>query len=135
MRRLRELTAHTTTPDRPRLLLIDDDVAVHEMLEPELTRNGYELEKAFSGSDGLERAERSKPDVIILDLSMPGMSGFQVAARLKEREATARIPILVFTAKDLSEEDRELLRHGVNGIVMKGSAAGARLISAIQSIS
>jgi signal transduction histidine kinase/DNA-binding response OmpR family regulator len=134
MRRLRELTAHTT-PDKPRLLLIDDDVSVHELLEPELTRNGYELEKAYSGPDGLERAERSKPDVIILDLSMPGMSGFQVAARLKEREATSRIPILVFTAKDLSEEEREQLRHGVTGIVMKGSAAGARLISAIQAIS
>jgi signal transduction histidine kinase/DNA-binding response OmpR family regulator/ligand-binding sensor domain-containing protein len=135
MRRLRELTAHTATPDKPRLLLIDDDVAVHEMLEAELTRNGYELEKAFSGPDGLEQAARNKPDVIILDLSMPGMTGFQVAARLKEHEATARIPILVFTARDLSEADRELLRHGVNGIVMKGSAAGARLISAIQAIS
>jgi len=135
MKRLRELTAHADSSPKPRLLLIDDDVAVHEMLEPELTRNGYELETALSGAEGLERIERAKPDVIILDLSMPGMTGFQVAARLKEREATARIPILVFTARDLSESERDQLRTGVNGIVMKGSAAGARLISAIQAIS
>jgi signal transduction histidine kinase/DNA-binding response OmpR family regulator/ligand-binding sensor domain-containing protein len=133
MRRLRELTINARTPEKPRLLLIDDDVAVHDLLEPELTRLGYQLAKAYSGADGLALAELGKPDVIILDLTMPGMTGFQVAALLKQHEVTARIPILVFTAKDLSEHDREQLRSA-SGFVMKGSAAGARLIRAIQAI-
>ena len=134
MRRLREITVRAATPRHPRLLLIDDDVSVHDMLEPELTRQGYQLEKAFSGAEGLQRAESSKPDVIILDLMMPGLSGFEVAERLRRRDETARIPIFVLTSKDLTPEDREQLRQGVSGLVMKGSAAAHRLITAIQSL-
>jgi signal transduction histidine kinase/DNA-binding response OmpR family regulator/ligand-binding sensor domain-containing protein len=134
MRRLREITVRAATPRRPRLLLIDDDVSVHDLLEPELTKQGYQLEKAFSGAEGLQRAESSKPDVIILDLMMPGLSGFEVAELLRRQEATARIPIFVLTAKDLTPQDREQLRQGVTGLVMKGSAAALRLITAIQSL-
>jgi signal transduction histidine kinase/DNA-binding response OmpR family regulator/ligand-binding sensor domain-containing protein len=134
MRRLREITARTSAPKRPRLLLIDDDVSVHDMLEGELTKQGYQIEKAFSGAEGLERAEKSLPDVIILDLAMPGMSGFEVAAQLKEIESTARIPILAFTAKELTPEDREQLRGGFVGVVAKGSSAGRRLIQAIHAL-
>ncbi|HEX7151199.1 MAG TPA: response regulator [Thermoanaerobaculia bacterium] len=134
MRRLADITRRAATPRHARLLLIDDDVSVHDMLEQELTKEGYELEKAFSGPEGLERAELSPPDVIILDLMMPGMSGFEVAETLRQREATARIPILILTARELSDIDREELRNGVNGLVLKGSAAGARLIRAIQGL-
>jgi Signal transduction histidine kinase len=134
MRRLREITSRTSAPKRPRLLLIDDDVSVHDMLEAELTKNGYQIEKAFSGAEGLERAQKSLPDVIILDLAMPGMSGFEVAAYLKERDATARIPILAFTAKELTEDDREQLRGGFVAVVAKGTSAGKRLIQAIHAL-
>jgi signal transduction histidine kinase/CheY-like chemotaxis protein/ligand-binding sensor domain-containing protein len=129
LRRLTEITGRGA-----RLLLVDDDAAVHQMLEQELAKEGYVLESATSGSDALERAERSRPDVIILDLMMPGMSGFEVAERLRQRESTARIPIVVMTAKDLTEADRERLRHGFDGLVMKGHTAGARLIRAIRSL-
>ncbi|HWS71723.1 MAG TPA: response regulator [Thermoanaerobaculia bacterium] len=73
--------------------------------------------------------------MIILDLAMPGMSGFQVAESLRQRESTSRIPILVFTAKDLSADDRAQLRTGVSAIVPKGTSAGLRLIRALQNLS
>ena len=133
LRRLRELTARAAAPHRAKLLLIDDDVSVHDLLEPELSKQGYQLEKAYSGKEGLERAEAVRPDVIILDLMMPEMSGFRVAELLRECEATARIPILAFTAKDVTAEEREQLRT-CSAIVAKGSAAGKRLITAIQSL-
>jgi CheY-like chemotaxis protein len=104
------------------------------MLEQELTREGYVLERATSGAEALERAEKLRPDVIILDLMMPGMSGFEIAEALRLRETTSRIPIVVLTAKELTAEDRERLRHQVSGLVMKGSAASARLIRAIRSL-
>src|SRR5258708_12140043 len=94
MRRLREITVRASEPRRPRLLLIDDDVTVHDLLEPELTKQGYQLEKAFSGAEGLQRAESSTPDVIILDLMMPGLSGFELAERLKPRGTSRPIPTL-----------------------------------------
>ena len=134
VRRLSEITSRSPTPRHAKLLLIDDDVRVHDMLEQELAAKGYRLEKAFSGPEGLELAEEFRPDVIILDLMMPGMSGFEVAELLRQREHTARIPILVLTAKELTAADREQLRQGVSGLVVKGTAAASRLIRAIQSL-
>lgn len=134
LRRLAEITGRDALPRNARLLLIDDDASVHQLLEQELTREGYLLETATTGAEALERAERVRPDVIILDLMMPGMNGFELAERLRQRETTSRIPILVLTAKDLTADDRERLRHDVSGLVMKGSAAGARLIRAIRSL-
>ncbi len=135
LRRLAEITTRAAMPKNARLLLIDDDVSVHDMLEQELRNEGYQLEKAFSGAEGLERAQSSRPDVIILDLAMPGMSGFQVAELLRQRDETSRIPILVFTAKDLTADDRAQLRSGVRAIVPKGTSAGMRLIRALESLS
>ncbi|HEV7767255.1 MAG TPA: response regulator [Thermoanaerobaculia bacterium] len=129
LRRLSEITGRGA-----RLLLVDDDATVHQMLEQELVKEGYVLEIATSGADAIERAERSHPDVIILDLMMPGMSGFEVAERLRQRESTAHIPIIVLTAKDLTAADHDRLRHGVSGLVLKGTNAGARLIRAIRSL-
>ena len=83
----------------------------------------------------MERAEISRPDVIILDLSMPGLSGYQVAQRLRQRESTARIPIVVLTAKELTDDDRAQLRHATNDTVVKGAAAASRLIRAIRQLS
>jgi signal transduction histidine kinase/DNA-binding response OmpR family regulator/ligand-binding sensor domain-containing protein len=134
MRRLREIIVRTSAPKRPHLLLIDDDVSIHDMLEAELTKQGYLIEKAFTGAEGLEKAARSLPDVIILDLAMPGMSGFDVAAHLKQNDVTARIPILAFTAKELTEADREQLKGGFIAVVAKGSSAGKRLIQAIHAL-
>jgi len=131
LRRLADITSNGTRTKR--LLLIDDDAAVHDMLEHELSHEGYEVDKAFSGPEGLERAEKTRPDVIILDLSMPGMSGFQVAQALRQRETTARIPIVVLTAKELTDDDRAQLKQATNETVMKGAAAASRLIRAIRA--
>jgi signal transduction histidine kinase/CheY-like chemotaxis protein/ligand-binding sensor domain-containing protein len=134
LRRLAEITGRDGLPRHARLLLIDDDLSVHQLLEHELANEGYVLDTVTSGAEAIERAERVRPDVIILDLMMPGMNGFELAERLRQRESTSSIPILVLTAKDLTPADRERLRHGVSGLVMKGSAAGARLIRAIRSL-
>ena len=134
LRRLAELTGRDGISRHARLLLVDDDKSVHELFAQQLVREGYVVDTATSGAEGLRRAEAMRPDVIILDLMMPEMSGFELAERLKQRETTARIPIVVLTAKDLTPEDHARLRDGVSGWVMKGSSAGARLIHAIRSL-
>ena len=134
LRRIADITGRAGLPRNARLLLIDDDLSVQHLIEQELANEGYVLDTVTSGAEALERAERVRPDVIILDLMMPGMNGFELAERLRQRESTSGIPILVLTAKDLTADDRERLRHGVSGLVMKGSAAGARLIRAIRSL-
>ena len=128
--RLREVTSRGSGSKR--LLVIDDDAAVHALLDAELSTLGYEIEKSYSGEDGLRVATQSSPDVIILDLMMPDMSGFDVAESLKVNPRTARIPILVLTAKEITSHDRALLHTKVSSFVQKGTSGREQLLREIR---
>ena len=113
LRRVQELTPPPEADGRAAVLLIDDDPQVHDVLELELTDAGYELYSAASARAGIEIATRRKPGVIILDLVMDGMDGFQAAHALRREPATASTPILVFTSKELEVEDRGHVRGAI----------------------
>ena len=133
LQRVREITARGGD-GKPRLLLIDDDAAVHTLIDEDLSGHGYAIEKVFSGEEGLKAAEANAPDAIILDLMMPGMSGFEVAAWLKDNPRTANIPILILTSKELSNEDRQLLHSKVASFVQKGTSAREQLVREIRRV-
>jgi Signal transduction histidine kinase len=134
VQRIKELTMMRISARRPLLLLIDDDPTVHEMIEDDLIANGYDLMRAYSGQEGIDAAVKNSPDLIVLDLLMPGMSGFEVARQLKERAETARVPIVVLTSKDLSREERERLRLHISAIVQKGEGVRSRLVAEIHAV-
>jgi signal transduction histidine kinase/CheY-like chemotaxis protein len=131
LQRIRDVTERAP---RPRLLLIDDDAAVHSLLDAELSNLGYSFEGALNGEDGLRAARENAPDVIILDLMMPGMSGFEVAESLKDDPITANIPILVLTSRDLSADDRRDLQTKVTSFVQKGKSAREQLLREIRRL-
>ena len=124
----------TSDQSKTRLLLIDDDTSLHELLDDELTRLGYTIESAFTGETGFAAAKANAPDVIILDLMMPGMSGFEVAGALKDDAITANIPILVLTSKEISADERRDLQSKVTSFVQKGKSARAQLLREIRRI-
>ena len=132
--RLRELAPATGAREISRLLVIDDDPGVHELLGEELRALGFAPEHAHSGPEGLEMAVRIRPDAVVLDLHMPGMSGFDVASALRERPETADLPVVVLTALELSEADRARLQHKIQALVHKGPLAPARLVAAIRGL-
>jgi CheY-like chemotaxis protein len=119
---------------QPRVLVIDDDASVHALMAEEFSNLGFALEKALSGEDGLRLADEQTPDVIILDLMMPGMSGFEVATLLKSNPRTAGIPILILTSKEISQGDRQLLHPNVASFVQKGRSAKEQLVSEIRRV-
>ncbi|HYC60520.1 MAG TPA: response regulator [Thermoanaerobaculia bacterium] len=133
-RLLERLRAIATGNGRPRLLVIDDDAAVHSLLDEDLSGLGYAVVNAYSGDEGLRAAIDVAPDVIILDLMMPNMSGFEVADSLKDDPRTANIPILVLTSKDVSTEDRKLLHTKVSSFVQKGKSAKEQLVREIRRV-
>ena len=134
LERLGAMTSRGGNGRIPRLLLIDDDVTMHALLEEDLAGLGYAIYKAYSGEDGLRAAEERSPDVIILDLMMPGMSGFDVARCLKDNPRTTDIPILVLTSKEISSQDRQLLRTNVSSVVQKGTSAREQLLREIRRV-
>jgi signal transduction histidine kinase/CheY-like chemotaxis protein len=130
--RIRRLTSGRAS--RARVLLIDDDPAVHALIEEELASLGYTVASAFTGESGVRAARDAVPDLIILDLMMPGMSGFEVAGALKDDIITANIPILVLTSKEISADDRLELQSKVATFVQKGKSAREQLVREIRRL-
>jgi CheY-like chemotaxis protein len=99
-----------------------------------LESEGYRVLKAFNGRDGLEAAVRERPDLMILDLIMPEMSGFQVAYQIKQVPATRGIPIMILTSMDIDEETHQHLGSYVSALVSKGSFTKKDLLREIANI-
>ncbi len=87
---------------KKKVLVVDDEKDIVEMIAFNLQRNGYDVLTAHNGNDALDLAERQAPDLILLDLMMPGLDGTEVTRRLKADPAMAKIPLVMLTAK--SEE-------------------------------
>ncbi len=85
--------------DKKRILVVDDEVQMVEMLKLRLEANNYDVISAFDGESGLDAAKKKKPDLIILDLMLPKMDGYKVCGLLKKDPSYAEIPIIIFTAK------------------------------------
>jgi CheY-like chemotaxis protein len=134
LERLREITARGKNGNKPRLLVIDDDAAVHALLDEELTTLGYAVHNAYSGEEGIRSALEETPDCIILDLTMPNMSGFEVAESLKDNPITCNIPIVVLTSREVTSEDRALLHNNIAGLVQKGKSAREQLVREIRRV-
>jgi signal transduction histidine kinase/CheY-like chemotaxis protein len=116
---LRQLEAiGTDNQTSRRVLVVDDDEASRYVVKTALAGGGFRLIEAVSGSQGLRLAREAKPDLIILDLTMPDLSGFEVLDKLKTDADTARIPVIIHTSRDLSKDDRELLIPAI-GVVPK----------------
>ena len=100
-----------------RLLVIDDDPAVTSLLRRGLAFEGYAVDVAASGKDGLDRARERMPDLIILDWMMPGLDGLEVLRRL--REASPSLPVIMLTARDATADQVTGLQAGADDYIAK----------------
>ena len=103
-------------PRRSSILLVDDDVRLAAVLGDRLRRHGYDVVVARSGDDALRRLDVAWPDLVLLDLMLPGMDGEEIAAGIKER---ADIPIVVVSAISTAESKVELLQRYAEDYVTK----------------
>jgi CheY-like chemotaxis protein len=102
-----------------RALLVDDDDLVRRVVRQVLQPLGWQVSEAENGQVAVESLGAARPDVIILDLMMPKMDGFEFLDELRSREDWQDIPVVVITAKDLTDEDRARLNGGVERIIQK----------------
>jgi threonine synthase len=93
-----------------------------------------EIMIADGGKAGLELAMKKKPDLIILDLMMPDVDGFEVVSKLREDPESAQIPILIYTAKNITSEDRERLQGNIQTIIQKGDFGKDRFLEMINNL-
>jgi DNA-binding response OmpR family regulator len=82
-----------------KILVIEDDPATSRLVDYSLRHEGYQVITASNGLEGIRKAHDESPDLIILDVMLPGMDGFEICHRLRAENDTARLPILMFSAK------------------------------------
>jgi DNA-binding response OmpR family regulator len=102
-----------------KLLIIEDEADLSRLLSASFTREGFKVETAFDGEEGVEKTFRFSPDLILLDLMLPKLDGLAVCRYLKGREETKRIPIVMLTAKGTEEDKLKGLEMGADDYVTK----------------
>jgi len=103
------------------IMIVEDDPMTRDLNREMLQRHGWQVILANNGKIALALAEKQPPDLILLDLMMPEMDGFEFITRLRRHQTLKTIPVIVLTAKDMTQADRTYLTDSVNAIFQKGS--------------
>lgn len=96
----------------PKILLVEDNELNRDMLSRRLTRNGFEVVIAVDGQQGVDMATTARPDVILMDLSLPVMDGLEATRRVKADPATRSIPVIALTANAMVEDREQAMAAG-----------------------
>lgn len=120
-------------PERS-ILVVEDDTATREFIVDLLMRNGYAVTSAMDGEQARTRVQGSLPDLVILDLILPEVSGFALIAEWRKNSVTATLPIFVLTNKDLSSGERDYLRSNTDALLSKHDQWRDGLIRQVQQI-
>ena len=102
-----------------RILVVDDILANVRLLEAKLSAEYFEVVTAMNGVDALEAVQRAKPDIVLLDVMMPGIDGIEVCRRIKANPATQHIPVIMVTALDQLEDRVRGLEAGADDFLTK----------------
>lgn len=105
--------------DKLSVLTVDDDPMVLKLVEAHLVPKGYRVTTASSGAEGLEKASKEKAGLVILDVSMPSLTGFEVCRKLRERQEYLGVPILMMTGKNKESDIVEALESGADDYLIK----------------
>jgi PAS domain S-box-containing protein len=131
---IRVLRKHGRLGPRHRVLVVEDDPLTRQVLSRALQGEGCEVVEAEHGRAALDRLVEGVPDLVLLDLMMPEMNGFEFLEALREREAWRAIPVAVITAKELTDEERRRLNGGVERVVAKGGQGLEALTAAVREL-
>lgn len=119
----------------PRIAIVDDQPDVRNLVRRILQSQGnYQLSEASNGKDAVEMISREHPDLILLDLMMPDMDGFQVMDALQEKQETKDIPIIVITAKELTPAEKARLKGHIQSLMQKGDFMSDDLLDEVRAL-
>jgi DNA-binding response OmpR family regulator len=117
-----------------KILIVDDNPDILEITREELLACDYEVITASNGMEGLRKAERESPDLVILDIMLPGLDGYEVCHRLRSKPKTAELPILMYSAK-IREADKETgLRMGADDYLTKSVDSSLDLVRRVEAL-
>jgi CheY-like chemotaxis protein len=98
----------------PKILIVEDNEMNRDMLSRRLARQGFEIALAVDGRQGVEMAAKEKPDLILMDMSLPVMNGWEATEKVKSNPATKNIPVIALTAHAMSDDREKCIAAGCN---------------------
>lgn len=104
---------------RKRILIIDDSPTVIKMLQIVLESKDYEVITAYDGETGLKKVYSDKPDIVILDIMLPDIDGYEVCERIKNNANSKDIPVIMLTAKDMGEDFNKAMEKKADWYIVK----------------
>lgn len=116
------------------VLVVEDEPSIRQMVRRVLEKEGWAVKEAENGMEGLRAMEQHVPSIVLLDLMMPVMNGFDFIRELRRREEWRNIPVVILTAKDLTGEDREQLKGNVELVLQKGDYSRDRLLDEVRDM-
>jgi DNA-binding response OmpR family regulator len=114
----------------PRVLLVDDDPAILRLLEVNFRMEGFDVDSAGHGEGALAAAAAATPDIVVLDLMLPGMDGRQILAGLRSQPATADVPVVLLTAR--ARDDASIA--GEDGVYIQKPFDAAELVATVRTL-
>jgi DNA-binding response OmpR family regulator len=117
-----------------KILIVEDDRFLRELIARKLRNEGYEVLEAVDGEEGLKKIKEEKPDLILLDLILPGIDGFEVLAKTKEDPNVAQIPVIILSNLGQREEIERGLKLGAIDYLIKAHFTPGEIIEKIKNI-
>ena len=117
-----------------KILIVEDDKFLRELIAKKLIKEGYEVEEAIDGEDGVRKAEKIMPDLILLDLILPGIDGFEVLKRVKENQKTALIPVVILSNLGQKDEIEKGLNLGAVDFLIKAHFTPEEIVEKIKLV-
>lgn len=102
-----------------KILVVEDDPIIMNLIVILLEREGYSVAQATSAEEGISLAHAGPPDLILMDVALPGLDGLEATRILKDAEATHRVPVIALTAQARKEDEEKALRAGCDGFIPK----------------
>ena len=117
-----------------KILIIEDDKFLRELIVKKLVKEGYEISEAVDGEEGVKKVKEEKPDLVLLDLILPGIDGFEVLSRTKEDPALSQIPVIILSNLGQKEEVERGLGLGAIDYLIKAHFTPGEIIEKIRAI-
>ncbi len=117
-----------------KILIIEDDEFLRELIGQKLTREGYIIVEAEDGERGIEAVKKEKPDLVLLDLILPGVDGFEVLSQIKKDPSTAQVPVLILSNLGQKDDIERGLKLGAVDYLIKAQFTPGEIVKKIAKI-
>jgi len=116
------------------ILIVEDDKFLRELIVQKLVKEGYDIVEAVDGEEGIKKIKAGNPDLVLLDLILPGVDGFEVLSRMKTDENLAKIPVIILSNLGQREEVERGLKLGANDYMIKAHFTPREIIDKIKTV-